>query len=82
MSDKVFDKDVPVTNGPHSLLERTLVAEFLIGKGYLFTDLKDLDSQTANKLMQEACHYAALRLAQIESRDRLLQMIRLPISLN
>jgi hypothetical protein len=82
MSDKAFDEDIPVTNGPQSILERALVAEYLIGKGYLISDLKNLDSQLAKRLMLEACQFAALRLAEIESRVNFQQKIRLTMSLN
>ena len=71
-----------VTGGPQAILERMLIAEYLLTKGYLISDLKDLPPQVAKSLMTEACRFAVLRLAEIEARDKFQQKIRLPISLN
>ena len=65
-----------------SILERALTAEYLLGQGYLMSDLKDLPPQLAKSLMREARRFAALRLAEIESKAKFRQKIRLPISLN
>lgn len=60
-----------LAEGPQSALERKLIAEYLLSKGYHMTDLRDLPEQTAKSLMQKACLYAALKLTEIESRARL-----------
>ena len=67
---------------PHSILERTLIAEYLLGKGYLMSDLKGLPKHVTRSLMSEASRFAALRLAEIESKANIQWIIRLPISLN
>ncbi|MEJ2353343.1 MAG: ZIP family metal transporter [Anaerolineales bacterium] len=63
-----------------SILERALTAEYLLGQGYLMSDLKDLPPQLAKSLMREARRFAALRLAEIESGAKFRRKIRLPIS--
>jgi hypothetical protein len=82
MSAATIDPERFFTEGPRSVLERTLIAEYLLSKGYLQPDLKTLPLQVAKSLMTEACQFAALRLAEIEARDKFLWKIRLPISLN
>jgi hypothetical protein len=61
----------PLVGGPQSGLERKLIAEYLLSEGYLMSDLRDLPEQKAQSLMKKACIYAALKLAEIESRARL-----------
>lgn len=82
MSAATIDSNRLLAEGPQSVLERTLIAEYLLGKGYLTSDLKELPPQLAKSLMREACRFADLRLAEIESRAKFQQKIRLPISLN
>jgi hypothetical protein len=53
--------------GPQSGLERKFIAEYLLSKGYLMSDLKNMPEQKAQSLMKKACLYAALKLAEIES---------------
>ena len=68
--------------GPQTVLERTLIAEYLLSRGYLMSDLKELPAKAAKRLMREACRFTALRLTEIESRTPFPWMARLPISLN
>ena len=65
----------PLVGGPQSGLERKFIAEYLLGEGYLLSDLTDLPGQKAQSLMKEACLYAALKLAEIESRAKLRREI-------
>lgn len=67
---------------PQATLERALIAEYLLGKGYLVSDLKGLPRPVAKRLMKEACRFATLRLAEIESRDQFQHKIRPPTSWN
>lgn len=78
---KVEQNDFKI-NYPQATLERALIAEYLLGKGYLVSDLKTLPDQIAKRLMREACRFAALRLAEIESRDLFQHKIRPPSSRN
>jgi hypothetical protein len=78
MSGEIIQRDRISEESPQSLLERTLIAEYLLSNGYLMSDLKELPPEVVKILMQKACQYAALRLAEIESRDGFLEKIRLP----
>ena len=67
---------------PHSLLERTLFAEYLFSRGYLVSDLKNYPYQMANRLMREACSFAEIKSTEIEYKDIFQRKFRLPIFLN
>jgi hypothetical protein len=82
MSTATTDPDRSSGKGPQSLLERTLIAEYLFCKGYLMSDLNELPTQVAKSLMSEACRFAALRLAEIDAKAEFRQVIRLSLSLN
>jgi hypothetical protein len=82
MPDETADLNRLFVGSPQTVLERTLTAEYLFSKGYLMSDLRELPPQVATSLMLEACRFAALRLAEIESKAELYQKFRLPISLN
>ena len=62
--------------GPQSSLERKLIKEFLLKEGYRPSDLKNLPREQAKSLMVAACHYASLKLAEVESRARMREGIR------
>jgi hypothetical protein len=66
------------TNRPQSTLEHALIADYLLAKGYLMSELKDLPVDEARQLMTEACRFAGLRLAEIEARARFRRNIQLP----
>ena len=78
MSDTILDSDRDFTEYPQSALERKLINEYLLSKGYRRQDLGDLTEHEAKILMREACHYAALKLAEIEARSKFRQNIRAP----
>ena len=80
MFKKSIDLSWHLPGGAQTVLERTLVAEYLLGKGYLTSDLKELPPQIADRLMSEACLFAVRRLVEFESIERL--QIRVPIFLN
>ena len=82
MSEETIDLNWLLTEGPQSVLERTLVAEYLICKGYLVSDLDQLPPETAQSLLKEAFQFTKLRLADMESNDKFPWEIRFPISLN
>jgi hypothetical protein len=78
------DEQVPseleecLDNGPQSALERSLILEYLRSKGYEYEDVKKLPKESAKALMREACMYASLKLAEVESRAHFRQEIRAP----
>jgi len=65
-----------LAEGPQSSLERILIKEYLLEKGYRLSDLKDLPREQARSLMVAACRYASLKLAEVESRARMREAIR------
>ena len=62
------DFDRCVADGPQSTLERMLIEVFLEGKGYTVESLKTLPPEQAHELMKEACAYASMKLAEVESK--------------
>jgi hypothetical protein len=64
--------------GPQSAMEKMLLEEFLHGKGHSLADLNKLPKAQAKALMSEACQYASLRLAQVESTAHFREKIRGP----
>lgn len=55
---------------PMSTLERRYIKQYLLEKGYTIEEWKRLPTKEAHELMSEACRYAALKLAEVESRAR------------
>lgn len=80
MSEKIIDLNLLFAGGSQLVFERTLMAEYLLGKGYLTSDLKELPPQVAKSLMGEACQFAARRFAEFEFVNRF--RFGLPFSLN
>jgi hypothetical protein len=66
----------------HSVLGRTLIAEYLLANGYLMSDIKKLPQGVERRLMKEAYRFAARRLAEIQSESNFQWFFRLPISKN
>ena len=69
MSERVILANGQEIGFPESALERELIGKYLSNKGYKMADLKTLSKEEVHGLMQEACRYAALRLAEIEARS-------------
>jgi len=78
MPENNVDHGSDATGNTESTLERKLIAEYLLGKGYTWSDLKDLPKKKANSLMKEACRYATLKLAEIEARSKFRRKIHMP----
>jgi hypothetical protein len=57
-------------------LERQLISDYLEEKGFSLADLRNLPREQAQALMAEACQYASLKLAEVESRAQFRQKIR------
>lgn len=64
--------------GLQSALEREFIQEYLKGKGQQLGTLGDLPETEARRLMREACRFASLKLAEIESRAHLRESIHMP----
>ena len=67
-----------IRDGPESTMEKTLLEEYLRSRGYSFKDLCELPEEEAKALMIEACKYASLKLAQVESTAHFREKIRGP----
>lgn len=67
-----------IAEGPQSALEKNLIAEYLRMKGYEYKDIRTLPKEVAKTLMKEACMYASLKLAEVESRAQFRDDIRAP----
>lgn len=66
------------SEGPQSALEKNLIQEYLQQKGYSLESLHQLPQDEAHRLMREACTYASLKLAEVESRARFREEIHGP----
>jgi len=67
-----------LASGPQSALERRLIREYLHSKGFSFSDLRRLPKEEARRLMEQACKYASLKLAEVQSRAQFREDIRGP----
>jgi hypothetical protein len=70
--------DRNLLESPQSGLERKLIAEFLLSKGYRKSDLQNMPEEQRKALMKEACIYAAVRLADIEAKSKFRLRIEAP----
>jgi len=78
MPEKLGNSNVgdQLPKGPQSALERRFIKEYLYEKGYQLEDLKRLPLEESKQLMTEACRYASLKLAEVESRAQFKNEIR------
>ncbi len=65
------DTERCASEGPQSALERKYLEEYLNGKGTSLDEVHKLPKAKAQQLMREACQYASLKLAEVESRAHL-----------
>lgn len=77
-SDEKESTDKSVKEGPQAAIEKELIEQYLQSKGYSFKELCKLPEDEAKALMIEACKYASLKLAQVESTARFRETIREP----
>ena len=75
---KINNEELP--KGLQSVLEKRLIREYLRRKGYRIEDLHSLPKEEAKRLMGQACRYASLKLAEIESKTKFRKDIRSPHS--
>jgi hypothetical protein len=67
--------ETPAFQAPLGALERALIEAFLETRGYDRADLADLPQDKRESLLKEACAYASVRLAEVESRSHFLDEI-------
>jgi hypothetical protein len=77
-SPRTPDFDRCSSEGPQSALEKSLIQEYLQSKGYSLESVHLLPPAEARQLMREACAYASLKLAEVESRARFRNEIHGP----
>lgn len=71
MKSDLLENEDFIFEGPESALERMLIESYLKEKGYSsIEELNKLPKEVAKQLMVEACRYASLKLAEVESTDR------------
>ena len=79
MSHPVMTSAYPcLEDGPQSVMEKALLEEFLQRKGYSLVTLRKLPESEARAFMVEACNYASLVMAQMESAAHIRESIHLP----
>jgi hypothetical protein len=79
MSDQLNPTPYPCfEDGPQSVMEKALLEEYLQRKGYSLATLRNLPESQARALMVEACNYASLVMAQVESAAHIRESIHLP----
>jgi hypothetical protein len=67
--------DPPAMRTPLDQLERTLIEEYLRGRGYDPLKLSDLPESERRLLLKEASVYASSKLSEVESRSHYVQEI-------
>ncbi len=67
-----------ILEGPTVELERMYIESYLKEKGYQLKDLRKLPKKEARRLMAEACTYASMKLAEVESRAKFVRKIHYP----
>jgi len=67
----IVPKESSTYDGPQAQLEMMLIDEYLQSKGFSsIKELCNLPEIEAKKLLIDACKFASLRLAEIESKAR------------
>ena len=64
-----------VMEEPEAALERMYIEEYLRGRGHTLQSLQSLPAAEARQLLIEASSYASAKLAEVETRARLVQDI-------
>lgn len=69
------DNSQKILDDVHPLLENILIETYLKGKGYTPEQLQSLSEAEARPLMKEASTYASGKLAEVEVKARLMQVL-------
>ena len=77
-SNDIRDVNKSATEGPQSALERKYIREYLANQGIDFENLSRLPKDEIEQIMVEACQYASLKLAEVESRAKFRHEINAP----
>ncbi|MBN1668719.1 MAG: hypothetical protein JW862_16615 [Anaerolineales bacterium] len=82
MPGKLTDLSLMLPRGNQSMLAGVFLAEYLLSKGYLVSDLEQLPFQVAQSLLQDAYLIVERRLADMESSTKFVWERESTISLN
>ena len=82
MFNRATDPDWLADEDPHALLERVIVAEYLLSRGCLMAELDTASQLAVYSIKRKACRYAETKVAEIEHQDPAQRKFRLPIRLN
>lgn len=82
MSDTFNALDCLPEEISQSILKRTLVAEYLLCRGYLVSDLLPLSQNIRRHLLADALLYATRRMVEMGATDKFQWRTSLEISLN
>ena len=74
-ASKTQDGSLPrdLSSGAPGPLECAFIDEFVSARGYTFQSIRALTKARREALLREAAEYATLKLAEIESRARLVK---------
>jgi hypothetical protein len=67
--------DQKIMDDIHPFLEKMLIETYLKGKGYTLEGLKSLPDEEAKQLMREASIHASGKLAEVELKAHLMQVL-------
>ena len=70
-----FDKDRTPMADRETLMERSLIDEFLQAHGTTLHALHNLPNEQKEALLKEASRYASMKLMEVESRARFVESI-------
>ena len=67
---------------PESIIERALIADYLLGQGYLLCDLQYLDTEDADRLYEQARQFACKKVNEVSPSVPLTRYSAVGFSLN
>ena len=67
---------------PESIIERALIADYLLIKGYLLNELQYLAPDDANQLYEEACRFAQRKSDEVQPKISLTRYSAVGFSRN
>jgi len=78
MFAEIIERDRDTNERPVSVLEQKFIAEYLRSKGFRKAEIRNLPPEQRKALMKEACIYASVKLAEIESKSKFRRKIEPP----
>jgi len=75
MSTKLVDEP-DRSEDRNTLLEKALIEAYLYENGYSLDALKEPSADLVEKLMNEACQYASLKMEEVTARAHFVEELR------